>query len=62
MPKEISRERNPLNNYLSIQEDLFFDTKVSYSKVNKVQGHLLNKHVILEIGLLITLVIGTLLS
>ena len=62
MPKEISRERNPLNNYLSIQEDLFFDTKVSYSKVNNVQGHLLNKHVILEIGLFIALVIGTLLS
>ena len=56
-----SVERDPLNNYLSIQEDLFFDTKI-YSKVNKVQGHLLNKRVILEIGLLIALIIGTLLS
>ena len=35
-----------------MQEDPFFDTKVSYSKVNKVRGHLLNKHAILEIGLL----------
>ena len=33
---ERERERNPLNNYLPVQEDLFFDTKVSYSKVNKV--------------------------
>ena len=59
--KEISRERNPLNNYLSVQGDLLFGTKVSCSKVNKVRGHLLNKHAILEIGLLVVLAIGTLL-
>ena len=32
--KEISREENPLNNYLSVQKDLFFDT---YSKVKKFE-------------------------
>ena len=40
--KEISREEKPLNSYLSMQEDLFPDVKLSYSKVNKVRGHLLN--------------------
>ena len=60
--KEISLEENPLNNYLSVQEDLFFDAKVSYSKVNKVRGHLLSQYAILEIGLLIALITSTLLS
>ena len=60
--KEISLEENPLNNYLSVQEDLFFVAEVSYSKVNKVRGHLLSQHAILEIGLLIALITSTLLS
>ena len=34
-----------------MQEDLFFDTKLSYSKVKKVPGHLSNEHAILEISL-----------
>ena len=45
-----------------MQEDQCFDAKVSYSKVNKVRGHLLSKHAILEIGLFIVLIIGTLSS
>ena len=40
--KEISREEKPLNSYLSVQEDLFLDVKISYIKVNKVRGHLLS--------------------
>ena len=60
--KEISRDGNPLNNYLSVQRDLFFDAKVSCSKVNKVRGHLLSKHAILDIGLLIVLIKRALLS
>ena len=60
--KEISREGNPLNDYLSVQEDLFFDAKVSYSKVNKARGHLLSQYAILEIDLLIAVIIKMLLS
>ena len=60
--KKISRDGNPLSNYLSVQENLLFDAKVSYSKVNKVRGHLLSKQAILEIGLIIVLITTTLLS
>ena len=60
--KEISREGNHLNNYLSVQEDLFVDAEVSYSKVNKVRGDLLNQYATLEVGLLIALIIRTLFS
>ena len=56
--KEISREGNPLNDYLSVQED----AKVSYSKVNKARGHLLSQYAILEIDLLIAVIIKMLLS
>ena len=45
-----------------MQEDLFFVAEVSYSKVNKVRGHLLSQYAILEIGLLIALITSTLLS
>ena len=58
--KETSRDGNPLNGYLSVQKDLFFDAKISCSKVNK--GHLLSKHAILDVGLLIVLIKRALLS
>ena len=58
---EISREWNLLNKYLPVLGDLFLDVKVSYSKANKVRGHLLIQYTILEIGLLIVLIIRTLL-
>ena len=51
--KEINLEGNPLNNYISVKQDLFFDGKISYIKVNKVRGHLLSQYTMLEIGLLI---------
>ena len=60
--KEMSREGDLLNNYLSVHEDLFFNAKVSDSKVNEVRDHLLSKHALLEVGLLIVLIIRTLLS
>ena len=51
--KEINLEGNPLNNYISVKQDLFFDGKIPYIKVNKVRGHLLSQYTMLEIGLLI---------
>ena len=58
----MSREGNLLNNYLSVHEDLFFNAKVSDSKVNEVQDHLLSKHAILGVCLLIVLIIRILSS
>ena len=54
--KEINRDGNPLYDYVPVQKDLFFDVKVSCSEVNKVRNHLLSKHAILDISLLIVLI------